>query len=232
MKRQLSIEQKRLDTDIWIIAISTIAVFAIYMLFGQQLFSIAKDYSVPILLRLFMSVTIQFGMAGLGITIVYIFRRERLSNYGLKRQGSIWSILISMICFVPYFLLMLLTNQIKGYQPLSIMITDDILAGNLFINIIGVFTIAIVWGFFEGFNYVVISDKINKRYPTHNKWLDWGAFTCAMMCIFVHFNNFSILGLLEILTTFILIYGMLLVKKYTNNAWGCIFVFLFLWNAF
>lgn len=231
-KKQLTIEKKRLNIDIWIITLITIAIFVIYLLFGQQLLAIAKDQRVPILFRLFMSAAIQFGMAGLGITVVYILRRERLSIYGLKRQGTILSIFLSIFCFVPYFLFMLLTRQVKGYEPLSIMITNDILASNIFINMLGILIIAIVWGFFEGFNYVVISDKINKRYPSQNKWLDWGAFTCAMMCVFVHYMDFSILGLLEILTTIFLIYGMLLVKKFTNNAWGCIFVFLFLWNAF
>ena len=33
------------------------------------------------------------------------------------------------------------------------------------------------------------------------------------------------------LTTFIIIYGMLIVKEKTKNAWGCIFIFLFFWNA-
>ena len=38
-------------------------------------------------------------------------------------------------------------------------------------------------------------------------------------------------GSWEALTTFILIYGMLVVKENTNNAWGCILIFLLYWNA-
>ena len=112
------------------------------------------------------------------------------------------------------------------------MITEDILADGIFVKIAGMLVIALVWGFFEGFNYVVISDKINKRYPTNKRWLDWGALTCAIICILFHPFNTSILGLIEIASVFVLIYGMLLVKKHTNNAFGSIFIFLFLWNAF
>ena len=45
---------------------------------------------------------------------------------------------------------------------------------------------ALFWGFFEGFNYVVISDKIGERYPAQNMLWDWGAFVCAVMCILIH----------------------------------------------
>jgi hypothetical protein len=230
-KKQLSIEQKRLDTDIWIITLSTFAVYVIYILFGKQLFSVAQDKSIPILARLLISSALQYGIAGLGITIVCIIRRERFTSFGLKLHGSIKAIVLSLLCFVPYFLLMLFSRQIKSYEPLSIMITDDVLSSGYLIRIFGMLVIAIIWGFFEGFNYIVISDKINRRYPSKNLWFDKGAITCAIICVLFHSINFTILGLLEVITTFILIYGILLVKKYTNNAWGCVFVFLFLWNA-
>jgi hypothetical protein len=92
---------------------------------------------------------------------------------------------------------------------------------------------AIAWGFFEGFNYVVISDKINKRYPSKNKLLDWGAITCAVLCIVIHGAvGVTLEGIAEMISIVIIIYGMLLVRKLTGNAWGCVFVFVFLWNAF
>lgn len=43
--------------------------------------------------------------------------------------------------------------------------------------------------------------------------------------------SFSIQGIIEIVTTFIAIYGMLQVRKVYKNAWGCVFAFLFIWNA-
>ena len=43
--------------------------------------------------------------------------------------------------------------------------------------------------------------------------------------------GFDLYTIFEALTTFILIYGMLVVKENTNNAWGCILIFLLYWNA-
>lgn len=231
-KKELTLEQKKLDTDLWIIVIATFIVYGMYMVFGNQMMSIVQDDRISIFLRLFINAGLQFGIAGLGITIVCILRHEKFSSYGLRKQGTFTAVILSLLCFVPYFLLMLFTGQLKGYAPLSIMITEDILEGSLLVNILGMAVIAIVWGFFEGFNYAVISEKINRRYPPKNKWLDLGALICAVVCILFHPFNTSILGLLEIAATGFLIYGMLVVKKHTNNAWGCIFTFLFLWNAF
>jgi hypothetical protein len=231
-KKVLTLEQKKLDKDLMIIALATFAVYGIYMTFGNQLMSFVQDSSISIFLRVLVNAALQFGIAGLGITIVCVMRREAFTSHGLRIQGALSSIGLSVLCFVPHFLFLLFTGQITEYAPLSIIITEDILAGNLFVKIVGMLVIAIVWGFFEGFNYVVISDKINKRYPSTNKWLDWGALSCAIICILFHPFNTSILGLIEIASIFVLIYGMLLVKKHTNNAFGSIFIFLFLWNAF
>lgn len=231
-KKELTLEQRKLDTDLWIIAIATFIIYGILMCFNNQLLLFIKDSNASVFLRLFLNAAFQFGIAGLGITIVCILRRERFSTYGLTFKNIIPAILLSILCYVPSFFYMLFTGQVQGYAPLSIIVTEDILASGPFVSIIGMLVVAMVWGFFEGFNYAVISDKINKRYPTKSKWLDWGAFVCAIVCILFHPMNFSPLGLLEIAVTFVLIYGMLLVKKHTNNAWGCIFIFLFLWNAF
>ena len=88
-----------------------------------------------------------------------------------------------------------------------------------------------VWGFFEGFNYVVICEKINRRFPVKTKFFDWGALVVSIMGILFHPMSFSIQGIIEIVTTFIAIYGMLQVRKVYKNAWGCVFAFLFIWNA-
>lgn len=33
------------------------------------------------------------------------------------------------------------------------------------------------------------------------------------------------------ITEFLLIYGMLVVYRYTGNAWGSVFIFCFFWNG-
>jgi hypothetical protein len=111
--------------------------------------------------------------------------------------------------------------------------TKESLASSFPVNIIGMLLIVLSWGFFEGFNYVVISQKINIRFPASNRWLSWGAVVCAVMCILIH----GVIGItpeniIETICVFIVIYGMLMVKEYTDNAWGSVFIFMFLWNAF
>ena len=56
--------------------------------------------------------------------------------------------------------------------------------------------------------------------------------TIAAMCILIH----GVVGVTpdavaEMLCTLFLIYGMLIVRKATGNAWGCILIFVFYWNA-
>ena len=230
-KQQLSAEQKRLDTDIWIIALVTLGVFLFYVTAGKQLMSFVVNSNISVVLRLLLNAGVQFGVAGLGITIVCILRKEKFTHFGLIRKNVFKAIIWTIICFVPSILYVFLSGQFNGYQPFSILITDDVIASGIPFSIIGMALIIVVWGFFEGFNYAVICEKINSRYPSKKKWLDYGAITCAIICILFHPFSTSFWGIVEIITTFIAIYGMLMVRKQTGNAWGCVFAFCFIWNA-
>lgn len=231
-KQKLTDEQKRLDTDLWIIILVTLGVFLFYTVTGKQLMSFVANSSISVIPRLLLNAGVQFGIAGLGITIVCIFRKENFTYFGLTRKNLFKTIIWTIICFVPSTCYIFLSGQFNGYQPFSILITDDVIASGIPFSILGMALIVLVWGFFEGFNYVVICDKINKRYPTTNQWLDYGAAICAIVCILFHPFRTSFWGIVEIITTFIAIYGMLIVKKKTGNAWGCVFAFCFIWNAF
>lgn len=230
-KQQLSTEQKRLETDIWIIALVTLGVFLFYAATGKQLMSIVANSNISVIPRLLLNAGVQFGVAGLGITIVCILRKESFTHFGLIRKNIFKAIIGTIICFVPSICYIFLSGQFNGYQPFSILITDDVIASGIPFSILGMALIVLVWGFFEGFNYVVICDKINRRYPTTNEWVDYGAITCAIVCILFHPFSTSFWGIVEIITTVIAIYGMLMVKKKTGNAWGCVFAFCFIWNA-
>ena len=230
-KQQLSAEQKRLDTDIWIIALVTLGVFLFYVTAGKQLMSFVVNSNISVVPRLLLNAGVQFGVAGLGITIVCILRKEKFTHFGLIRKNVFKAIIWTIICFVPSILYVFLSGQFNGYQPFSILITDDVIASGIPFSIIGMALIIVVWGFFEGFNYAVICEKINSRYPSKKKWLDYGAITCAIICILFHPFSTSFWGLVEIITTVIAIYGMLMVRKQTGNAWGCVFAFCFIWNA-
>ena len=230
-KKQLTTEQKRLETDLWLIALITFAVFGCYAVMGNSLMSFVKDEDVPVMLRLFANAVVQFGVAGLGITVVCMMRKESFVQFGLKKDKLVNAIIGTALCFVPVICYILVSGQYRGYQPFHIMIAADVLAGGLPAALCGMAVIAIVWGFFEGFNYAVVCEKINRRYPPKSFWLDYGARSCAVICILFHPVSLSFWGVVDIITTFIAIYGMLLVKKKTGNAWGCVFAFCFIWNA-
>jgi hypothetical protein len=233
LKPQLAIEQKKVNIDLYIIVGFTIIILAILMSFQTQFYFLAKNKEVHILLRTLGMAFMQFGIAGFGIITIMILRKENFRSYGLKRKGALKSIIFSVLMFVPFAILSIFTGSLNGYLPFqSVWMTKELLASNFPINIVGMLLITISWGFFEGFNYVVISKKINTRFPTSNRWLNWGAIVCAIMCILIH----GVIGItpesiIETVTVFIIIYGMLIVKEYTDNAWGSVFIFIFLWNA-
>lgn len=230
-KQELSLEQKRLDADLWIIILVTMGVFVAFATMQKDIMAFIRDQTIPIVVRLLLNAAIQFGVAGLGITIVCILRKEKFTKFGLNRKNVIKAIIGTIICFTPVICFYVIVGRFQGYHPLKIVITEDVIASGIPFSIIGMAIIAIVWGFFEGFNYAVISEKINGRYPADNKWLDYGAISCGIICILFHPISFSLVGVVEMLTTFVAIYGMLLVKKRTGNAWGCVFAFCFIWNA-
>lgn len=233
-KNQLTPEQKKLDTDLWIIFIVTFAAYGLFAAFQEQIYAIIRDGSISVIPRVLLGALCQFGLAGLGISIVCLLRKESFASFGLHLNGTLKSILLCSLCFVPYLVFSYFNGNLSSWLPFqSVLTTRDVLASSFPVNVLGMLITAIAWGFFEGFNYVVICDKINGRYPGKNFWVDWGAIFCAIMCILIHGAvGVSAEGIIEMLSVIIIIYGMLMVKKYTGNAWGCVFVFVFLWNAF
>ena len=233
-KREWATEEKRLNTDLGIIVAISLCVLGVYIALQNQLMPIWRDGSINILRRLLLAASFQFGLAGLGITIVCVIRKESFLSFGLRAKGTILSICLCVLCFVPNIIFTAVMGDFKSYLPLQMVdTTREILASGFPINATGMILTAIVWGFFEGFNYVVISDKINKRFPSKNRWLNWGAIICAVLCILIHGAiGITPEGIIEMLTILIIIYGMLMVKDYTKNAWGCVFIFVLLWNAF
>lgn len=230
-KKQLTVEEKKLDLDLTIIGIVTFLVFGVYVIYAKQINSFISNENINVVLRLLLNAGIQFGVPGLGIVSVMIFRKESFSSYGLKMDNIVKSILGTIVSFLPVIIYIFASENFKGYHPLHISLTRHVLSGEFPINILGMFLILLVWGFFEGFNYAVISDKINKRYPTKSTWLNYGAITCALICLLFHSIKIDFWGIIELITTFVAIYGMLIVKTKTNNAWGCVFAFIFIWNA-
>lgn len=213
MEQQIKERKKKLTIDLWIIALVTIAVYIVYGVFGSRIMSFCKNSDISVWPRLLMAAALEFGIAGLGITIVGLMRKESFASFGLRWENAIKAVLWTIVFFLPYILFIFLSGQFEGYEPLSIMVTPDLHKAGIVATIIGTLVIAVVWGFFEGFNYVVICEKINRRFPVKTKFFDWGALVVSIMGILFHPMSFSIQGIIEIVTTFIAIYGMLQVRK-------------------
>lgn len=226
--------RKQLDTDLWIIVIVSVLILGIYSVFNRSINGIVSDTSINIVLRvLFVGGIFQFGLAGLGITTVTILRKESFLSYGLTRKNILPAIILSALCCLPDFIYNYLAGNVHTWFPFSdVHTTAGVIASGFPYNVLGMLITAICWGFFEGFNYVVFCDKLSERYPSKNRFWDWGAFLCAIMCILVH----GVVGvtpdaIAEMLCTMLLIYGMLIVRKITGNAWGCVLIFVMYWNA-
>ena len=101
-KQQLSAEQKRLETDLWIIALVTLGVFLFYAATGKQLTSFVANSNISVIPRLLLNAGVQFGVAGLGITIVCILRKESFTHFGLIRKNIFNQIInkVPIDCFI------------------------------------------------------------------------------------------------------------------------------------
>ena len=229
--KKLTEQKKRLTADLWIIALVTMAVYCLYGVIGSGLLAFCRDSSISVWPRLFAAAGMEFGIAGLGISLVCLFRKRSFTSFGLKRENSVKAILGTVLCFLPHIAFVVVSGKFEGYEPLSIMVTPDLHKAGIVTTIVGTLVVALVWGFFEGFNYAVIAQIINERFPLKSRIFDIGALVCTLMGILFHPIHFDALGIGDLVTTFIALYGMLMVKRYTKNSWGCVFAFLFIWNA-
>lgn len=234
MEKTAALVRKNTRIDLIVIVAVTMIVLAVYIPIQGRVAVFARDSGIHILLRTAVMALMQFGVAGLGISLVALVRREDFRSYGLRKDNALLSIVFCALAFVPNIVFGLATGQIDRYLPFqSVWMTQDLLGSNLAVGAAGFLLIAVAWGFFEGFNYIVISEKINTLLPVKHRWLNWGAIICGVMCLLIHgMVGVTVEGIIEMLTVFLVIYGMLVSKDVTGNAWGCVLAFVFLWNAY
>lgn len=226
--------RKQLLNDLWIIILTSGIVLGIYTVLESELNQFVFDQSINIVLRvLVIGLGFQFGLAGLGITIVSILRKDSFLNHGLNRKNLIPALLLSLACCLPDFIFGLCTGGLWTWFPfIKVNTTPEVISSGFPWRVLGMIITATCWGFFEAFNYVVIRDKLSELIPSKYKYLDWGALICAIMCILIHGAvGVTQDAIIEMLTIMFLIYGMLIVRKVTQNAWGCILIFFVYWNA-
>lgn len=235
MKQGLSSQQKEADQDLNILALFTFLPLIGFLAFQEPIISFSRNPDHSLWMRLFVLALCQFSIAGLGASVILIYRKEGLQKYGLVGKEIFPTLLQTALIALPLLIFLIASGQMHSYLPFqSILLTKEVLSSPFPTNFLGYLLISLIWGFWEGFNYVVIVQKINLRYPQYVKGVwNLGAFVCALICLLIHgMIGFDSLSLLQEGTVFILIYGMLLVQRRTGNAWGCILIFVLLWNAF
>lgn len=218
--------------DITIILTASLVSAALYILLEGRIMDYGRNLSSPFFLRFLPVLFIQFGMSGLGVAIVWIKNKENIRQYGLKRKNAPLSIMGCLFVSVPTLLFLYLTSDLHPFLPFQGMfLTREALALPLPLNLLIYLLIAAVWGFGEGLFYVVLADKINRLYKPR-KVFNAGALVCAVIAILIHgMVGFNARTILEAIVTFILMYGSLLIREKTDNAWGNILIFFLVWNA-
>lgn len=224
--------EKTAKRDIIIITFVSLVSAILYLLLEGQIMDYGRERSHPLLLRFMPVLVIQFGMSVLGILIVLLKNKEKLSDYGLIKKNAVSSIVGCLFVSIPTVVFLWLTNDIHGFLPFQGMfLTKEILHSAFPINVIGYLIIALVWGLGEGMFYVVLSKKINILKKPKGLW-NLGAFVCALTAIAIHgMIGFDLKTIVEFMATFILMYGSIIVYDKTQNAWGNLLIFFVIWNA-
>ena len=223
---------KGIKKDITIILAVSFSAAALYLTLGRTIMDNGRDLSRPLLFRFLPVFLIQFGMSCLGVIMVLWKNKEKLSEHGLVRKNSLQSLIGCLIVSVPTVVFLFATNDIHGFLPFQGMfLTKEILHAPLPFNVMGYCLIALTWGLGEGLFYVVLADKVNMIHKPTAFW-NAGAFIGAVISIAIHgMIGFDILSLCEALATFILMYGSLVIRQKTGNAWGNILIFFVIWNS-
>lgn len=218
--------------DVAMIVITSLIFAGLYIAFEQPIMEYGRNPEHALLWRFLPVAVIQYGMAGLGISIVLCKNRESLRQHGLVRKNLLWSVTGCLAVSVPTVLFLYCTGDLHGFLPFQGMfLTGDMLKAAVPFNVIGYLVIAVIWGFFEGLYYVVLADKINAL-KTPKGICNPGALVCAVFAILIHgMIGTSAEVLLEAAATFILMYGSLVIREKTGNAWGNILIFFVVWNA-
>lgn len=197
--------KQKAKIDLFVVFLFSCVPMIVYLVFEQSWRSLNQNSTISFLYKFSVQSLLAYSLAGLGFTIVMLWRKEKLSSYGLVKKNAIVSVLLSVLVFVPHLIFLIATKGYHGYVPMSgAIIYDSIVQRSFLQQILCMIIVFAIWGFCEGFTYVYVGQKINTLFPIKSKYINWGA----------------VLG------------GILMIKDINKNAWGCIVSFLFLWNAF
>ena len=118
-----------------------------------------------------------------------LYRKESFRHFGLITKNLVIILFQSLLVALPLIIFKGITHQIHSYLPLqSIQLTKEVMSQSFPSNILAYIFIRLIWGFWEGFNYAVITEKIGIHFPSPYYWLDSGAITCAIFYLLIHGN--------------------------------------------
>lgn len=220
------------NKDVTIILLISMVFASLYLIFEGSIMAYGRDATNLILLRFLPVLSIQFGMSCLGVIIVLLKNSGKLIDYGFIKPNLLASVIGCMVFGIPTVLFLLFTKGIHGFLPFQGMfLTKEILTMPFPVNLLLYSTIAVVWGFGEGLFYVVLADKINAIHSPKGIW-NLGALVGALIAIAIHgMIGFDLHTVIEALTTFLLMYGSLMIREKTGNSWGNILIYFVIWNA-
>ncbi len=228
---ELKKQRMRLIFDITMIVVITIFAVGFYYFNKDSILTIAVDKNYNILIRALIVGSLHFAVAGLGMCIVIIIRKEKFEDYGLNGKSLLKTLSHSFVLLVAFLAVTVLRGTWRLVYPFrQIWITEQLLEAPIAIMLICLLFFVVFCGFFEGLNYAYLSRKINRLWPAKNIFLSPGPILVGLLGFAVH-SLLGINGWEHSVQTFFLIYGMLLIYENTKNAWGCVVIFGLLWNA-
>jgi hypothetical protein len=185
---------------------------------------------LPVFNRIVAMAAAQFTIAGLGAVIIMLWRKERFSGFGLKKENIIKSLALGASFTILYLAATYVMEGSLNWMPFKqVDVTKPTLALEFPFNIIGICLIALSWGFFEGFNLIYISKKINSLFKIQNPFLKLGPLVIVICNILVHIAMGQ--SFLNAASGSIATYIVVIIPELTGNSWGSILIFLMLWNA-
>lgn len=228
------IRKQNAKKDIFVIFLTSLIPMVVYLIFESSWRSFHQDINVHFWYKFALQCFISYCLAGLGFTIVMLWRKEKFSHFGLLSKNTLVSIVLSAVVFLPHFIFLMVTKGYHGYAPMSgAILYDSIMQRPFLQQLFCMVVVFAIWGFCEGFTYVYIGRKVNDIFPIKNQYLNWGAIIGGTLCVMMHGGiALNWISIFDAITMFLFVYGILTIKDITNNAWGCVASFLFLWNAF
>lgn len=173
MIRPTKERKKQLIADFVIIMLASFLALGIVIVWGSGMYEFGNDRSVPIVLRVLAIGACQFGISGLGITLVCLLRKEKFTQFGLNTKNLAVALPLSLACCIPDLIYQLIKGNVHAWRPFwDVNSTPEVLSSGFLSSASAMLITALCWGFFEGFNYVVIRDKLSELLPSKCKFLD------------------------------------------------------------